>query len=77
MSQADHYRERAAEYQRQADAAVSPTSRVTLQDIAKKYLALAANEERYSAFSPEAAQARRSTISPELTIRQEHGSDAV
>jgi hypothetical protein len=49
MSQADDYRERAAECQRDADATVTPTTREMLRDIAKKYLALAANEERRTA----------------------------
>jgi hypothetical protein len=55
MSQADVYRERAAECQRQADAAVSEDVRKTLRDIAKKYLALAANEERSRAWSARVA----------------------
>jgi GAF domain-containing protein len=46
MSDANLYRERAAETQRLADAAESDSVRETLQDIARKYLNLAANEER-------------------------------
>ena len=46
MSNADVYRERAAECQRQADAVVSESARKALRDIAQKYLKLAANEER-------------------------------
>ena len=46
MSTADVYRKRAAECQRQADAAVTESVRETLQDIADKYRVLAANEER-------------------------------
>ena len=49
MSKADVYRKRAAECQRQADAAVTESIRETLQDIADKYRALAANEERSEA----------------------------
>ena len=49
MSKADVYRKRAAECQRQADAAVTQSVRETLQDIADKYRALAANEERSGA----------------------------
>ena len=49
MSKADVYRKRAAECQRQADAAVTESVRETLQDIADKYRALAANEERSGA----------------------------
>jgi hypothetical protein len=55
MSRADDYRERAAECQRHADGTVTPTAREMLRDSAKKYLALAANEERDTAFSPGAA----------------------
>jgi hypothetical protein len=46
MSKADVYRKRAAECQRQADAAVLESVRETLLDVAEKYRALAANEER-------------------------------
>ena len=49
MSKADMYRKRAAECQRQADAAVTESVRETLQDIADKYRMLAANEERSGA----------------------------
>jgi hypothetical protein len=49
MSKADVYRKRAAECQRQADAAVTESVRETLQDIAGKYRMLAANEERSGA----------------------------
>jgi hypothetical protein len=49
MSKADVYRKRAAECQRQADAAVTESVRETLQDIADKYRVLAANEERSGA----------------------------
>jgi hypothetical protein len=48
MWSADYYRKRAAECQRHADAATSESVRETLQDIADKYLALAANEARSS-----------------------------
>jgi hypothetical protein len=46
MSKADDYRERAAECLQQAEAATMDSVRDTLLDIAKKYLALAANEDR-------------------------------
>jgi hypothetical protein len=49
MSNADVYRKRAVECQRQADAAVTESVRETLQDVADKYQALAANEERSGA----------------------------
>ena len=49
MSNGDVYRKRAAECQRQADAAVTESVRETLQDIADKYRMLAANEERSGA----------------------------
>ena len=52
MSKADEYRQRAAECQRQAEAARIPGARKTLLEIAKKYLKLADNEERHEAFSP-------------------------
>ena len=49
MSTADVYRKRAVECQRQADAAVTESVRETLQDVADKYQALAANQERSGA----------------------------
>ena len=49
MSKADVYRKRAAECQRQADAAVTESVRETLQNVAEKYRTLAANEERAGA----------------------------
>ena len=63
MSNIDVYRKRAAECQRQADAAVLDSVRETLQEIADKYLALAANEER-SAVMPGSANGR-GTPSPD------------
>lgn len=56
MSNADVYRKRAAECQRQADAAVSESVRETLQEIAHKYLVLAANEDWSEAMSGPAAR---------------------
>jgi hypothetical protein len=50
MSQTDYYRERAAECHQQADAVTSESVRKTLRNVAKKYLALAANEERSAMF---------------------------
>jgi hypothetical protein len=58
MSNADIYRKRAAECQRQADAAVLESVRETLQEIADKYLALAANEERSVGMSGLATKGR-------------------
>ena len=49
MSKADMYRKRAAECQRQADAAVTGSVREILRDIADKYRMLAANDERSGA----------------------------
>jgi hypothetical protein len=49
MSKADMYRKRAAECQRQADAAVTGSVREALRDIADNYRTLAANEERSGA----------------------------
>jgi hypothetical protein len=46
MSRADDYRKRAAECLQRAEAATMDSVRNTLLDIAKKYLALAANEDR-------------------------------
>jgi hypothetical protein len=60
MSNADFYRERAAECQRLADAATLRDVRETLQDVANKYLALAANEER-CAMIPGSAANRQAT----------------
>jgi hypothetical protein len=54
MSKVDIYRKRAAECQRLADAALVTSTRETLQEIADKYLALAANEERSVAMVPSA-----------------------
>jgi hypothetical protein len=51
MSNADVYRKRATEYQRQADAAFLQSVRETLQEVANKYSALAANEDRSEAMS--------------------------
>ena len=59
MSNADVYRKRAAECQRQADAAVSQSARETLQEIAEKYLALAANEDWSEAMSRPPARSPR------------------
>jgi outer membrane protein TolC len=58
MSNVDIYRKRAAECQRQADAAVSDSVRETLQEVADKYLALAANEERSVAMSSSATHGK-------------------
>jgi len=63
MSNADVCRKRALECQRQADAAVSPSVRETLQEVADKYLALAASEERSVTMSPSASKGYR-TPSP-------------
>ena len=60
MSQADEYRQRAAVCQRQGDAAATPGARDTLRDIAKKYLKLAANEERAASMSAQEAAANGS-----------------
>ena len=49
MSKADMYRKRAAECQRQADAAVTGSVREALRDIADNYRTLAANEEQSGA----------------------------
>jgi hypothetical protein len=46
MSSTDVYRKRATESQRQADAAVTPSVRETLSELADKYLELATNAER-------------------------------
>jgi hypothetical protein len=51
MSSADVYRKRAAECQRQADAAVTKSVGETLREIAEKYLQLAANTERSAVMS--------------------------
>jgi len=56
MSSVDTYRRRAAACQRQADTATLESVRETLQDIAQKYLALAANEARSSRMRMLAAQ---------------------
>ena len=49
MSNVDVYRKRATQCQRQADAAVTKSVRETLRNIADKYWALAADEERSGA----------------------------
>jgi hypothetical protein len=64
MSNADVYRKRAAECQRQADVAVSPSVRETLQEIADKYLALAANDDWSETMSRPAAPGRE-TLPPD------------
>jgi len=61
MSTADVYRKRADECQRQADAAVTESVRETLQGVAAKYRALAANEERFD----DARQQLRAAIESE------------
>jgi hypothetical protein len=58
MPTADCYRRRAAECQHLADAAMSESVRETLHDIADKYLALAANEDRSSTMLDVAAKCR-------------------
>jgi hypothetical protein len=64
MSKADVYRKRAAEYQRQADAAELKSVRKTLRDVADKYLALADNEERSEVMLGSSANGR-ATPSPD------------
>jgi hypothetical protein len=56
MSKADVYRNRAAECQHLADAAVLASARKTLQEIADKYQALAANEDRCAAMVARAGE---------------------
>ena len=58
MSSAECYRRGAVECQRQADAATTESVRETLHDIADKYLALAANEDRSSTMLDVAAKCR-------------------
>ena len=58
MPTADCYRRRAAECQHLADAAMSESVRDTLQEIAQKYLSLAAHEERSLAIPPAATNGR-------------------
>jgi hypothetical protein len=46
MSEAKIYRQRAADCERLADEAISKEVKETLREVAKKYVALATNEER-------------------------------